>query len=610
MKLMASLQPRKKLFQKKNPTGTALEPVHNRLFPKETAIASSSGKNQHLSTSKPTNTRVTSVTFIICHTPSFQNNLDTILLGSTGRCAMLISLNRALLKICNPTFGIFKSRKSTVESSSSQTVVGQKETSKEIETQEVFHPYTTPSNPAKPLWKPAAPRSCLSQLPPEIMGEIFARACHATTHNFHSDTRRHLRTTPFILGHVCTDWREIVWSTPHIWSHLALVLSTTLYETQMVLLRDWLGRSGVCPLHISLLFGDEHDWSDRIPNELIEMLVETSHRWRSIYFVLPEAWYSGLAKIESKLPLLVEASTQPLWSDCGLPSASRKHFTLLQSAPALKDMRLNGYYLAGVQIPWAQLTSIKMQQVYLDECLYGLLRTTNATFCRIFTILANDVGRIVQDFPERLQLPITELIIYMAAWADTERLLSNFSLPSLKTLELSALNGPPEVNNLPSLLLNLNCQLHTLKLTEFDCYEEEFNLIDALQQIPSLRSLEINLNQGSSVVGCDFFPRLLQLRRTTSQNDCKGDSSTKTLLGKLEDFKFSGTVFSANSPLHQSLVQALRLRATSSCLRSFELTTTLVYDYPLDVEIKKEFRELRRRGLRLKIAFRDISWLA
>lgn len=532
-------------------------------------------------------------------------------LSTSGRRAMLISLNRALLKICNPTFGIVKARKSTVASSSSQTVVDQKETTKEVKTQEAFHSYSTPCSAAKPLSKPTAPRSCLSQLPPEIMGEIFARACHATTHNFHSDKRRHLRTTPFILGHVCTDWREIVRSTPHIWSHIALVLSTTLYETQMVLLRDWIGRSGVCPLHISLLFGNEHDWSDRIPNKLIQMLVETSHRWRSIYFVLPEAWYSGLDEIQSKLPLLVKASTQPLWSDCGLPSAHRKHFTLLQSAPALKDMHLNGYYLTGVQIPWPQLTSITMQHVYLDECLYGLLRTTNATFCRIYTILANDVGRIVQDFPARLQLPITELIIYSATWADNERLLSNLSLPSLKTLELSALKGPPEVNDLPSLLLNLGCQLQTLKLTEFDCYEEEFNLIDALQQIPTLRSLEINLNQGSSVVGCDFFPRLLQLRRTASQdneND-KGDSSTEALLGKLEDFKFSGTVFSANSPLHQSLLQALQLRASSSCLRSFELTTTLVYDYPLDMEIKKELRELRRRGLRLKIAFRDISWL-
>ena len=97
------------------------------------------------------------------------------------------------------------------------------------------------------------------RLPPELLGTISAAVCHADFHKSHSDKNRHNKTTAFTLGQICREWRDIVWSTPEIWSHVFLCLSLTRYDAQVKLLEGWLNRSGVCPLSLSFIFQDEED---------------------------------------------------------------------------------------------------------------------------------------------------------------------------------------------------------------------------------------------------------------------------------------------------------------------------------------------------------------
>ncbi|KAJ3509985.1 hypothetical protein NLJ89_g4935 [Agrocybe chaxingu] len=131
-------------------------------------------------------------------------------------------------------------------------------------------------------------------LPPELMAEIFATVCHADSDKFLSDKQRHKRTTPLILSHVCTAWRTLIHSTPHIWSHVCLCLSRDRLSSQIDLLLDWLIRSGACPLNISLCFENEDDWEgeETVPRELVNLLGSAASRWRSLNVVLPERWYS------------------------------------------------------------------------------------------------------------------------------------------------------------------------------------------------------------------------------------------------------------------------------------------------------------------------------
>ena len=352
-------------------------------------------------------------------------------------------------------------------------------------------------------------KSTINQLPNELLAEIFATVCHADSDQFLGDRQRHKKTTPLVLGGVCAHWRKVVQSSPQIWSHLSLCLSTpwARYERQVSLLKEWLSRSGVCPLTINLVFQNEDDWTNMLANELIDLLAQNAFRWKSINFVLPEAWYPLFECIKHNLNQLTTVSTQPLWTDCGLSPSKRKKLTLFEHAPMLNDLHLNGYYLTDVFLRWSQLTRMTLQHVYLDECFYTLPRTPNLTWCRIYTILINDVNRTIVD-PERPILldKLNKFIVYSAPWGDLTKLLSFLSAPRLETFEISALLDDLVFPQLSTVLLRATTEsrgassLTHLTLSELDflsrpVYETELELKAFLKEMYMLEELEIDVSK-------------------------------------------------------------------------------------------------------------------
>ena len=381
------------------------------------------------------------------------------------------------------------------------------------------------------------------QLPVELMAEVFATICHADSDKFLGDKSRHKKTTPLTLASVCGQWRDIVWCTPHIWSHVSLCLDDKRYETQVELLTEWLGRSGACPLTINLVFVDENLWTERIPTELIEILASNAPRWRSINFVLPEAWYPLLEKTRENYHLLTTVSTQPLWADCGLSPSKRKRLELFAFAPSLHDLHLNGYYLSDVTLPWHQLTRFTLQHVYLDECFDALPKTPNLTWCRIYTILVNDVDRLVVERPVEL-LHLEKLIIYSATWSDTVTLLSNMSFPCLRSFEISSPQTGPLLEELPELLILANGRNITrLSLTEYRNDKEDQCYIDLLRKMPLLEEVELDFLPDSKQMNTQFIVDLLQAY-PLPQTLPSGDQivSEDFILPLLQRFTFVGPV--------------------------------------------------------------------
>ena len=350
-------------------------------------------------------------------------------------------------------------------------------------------------------------KSAINRLPHELLAEIFITICHADSDKFLGDRHRHRKTTPLILASVCTLWRAVSLSNPRIWSYVSLCLSEVRYEAQVELLREWFGHSGVCPLTINLVFQNEAAWTSVIPKELINLLAQHSSRWRSVNLVLPEAWYPLLEGVKDDLNLLRTVSTQPLWADCSLSPSKRKQLTLFERAPLLDDLHLNGYYLTDIHLRWSQLTRITLQHVYLDECFYALPLTPNLTWCRIYTILINDVNRPVVD-PEKL-IPLESLkrfIVYSAAWGDLMRLLSFISFPLLESFEVNALLDDLIFSQLSTSLLRATTEggnvggLTRLVLSELDFVsrppsETELQLKAFFKEMPMLEELEIDVSK-------------------------------------------------------------------------------------------------------------------
>ncbi|KDR73083.1 hypothetical protein GALMADRAFT_101535 [Galerina marginata CBS 339.88] len=466
----------------------------------------------------------------------------------------------------------------------------------------------TSESPTQPVTLDSSltPLENFSQLPPELMAEIFTIACQADSHKFQKDKQRSKMTTPFILGHVCARWRAIVWSTPETWSHLLLCLASPRYETQVSLLEGWLARSGNCPLTIEFNFLEEDEWSDRTPIELIQMLASQAQRWHSINWVFPEGWYDILDEVKHKFSILTTVSTQPLWHDCNLAASRRKRLDLFQFAPMLFDIHLNGYYLTDVAIPWGQITRFTLQHVYLDECFYALVKTPHLTFCRIYTILDHAGYRDNNEQP--IHLPsLARLVLYSATWEDTLHLLSYTSAPELTTLEFSS----PQNEDLPSLtpvLDQLGCQLTQLKLTDFVfTKEEEPKLLEFVREISSLEELDINLQAHSTPVS-DFLVELLKSHPSPPDDADEELAEEIFFLPVLRRFLFCGPV-KTKADFSKMLLDALKRRRVLGRLSQFDLIAKGECQHAPTPVLKEEFQALVDGGLRLSISFDSSSWL-
>lgn len=352
-------------------------------------------------------------------------------------------------------------------------------------------------------------QSAINQLPYELLAEMFTTICHADSDQFLGDRNRHKKTTPLVLGSVCSHWRAVVWNNPQIWSHISLCLSSPSgrYAAQVSLLEEWFERSGICPLTMNITFHNEDDWTKEIAHDLINLLVEQAYRWRSINFVLPEAWYPFMECIKDNVNQLTTVSTQPLSVDCIQSPSKRKRLTLFENAPLLNDLHLNGYYLTDVFLRWSQLTRITLQQVYLDECFYALPLLPNLTWCRVYTILINDVNRIVVDPDSPILLnQLKKMIVYRAAWGDLIKLLSSMSCVLLESFEISALLDDLIFSQLSTVLPQFTTDNHRLStltrlvLSELGFrarlgFQVEPELKALLRDMPMLEELEIDIKK-------------------------------------------------------------------------------------------------------------------
>ncbi|KAJ7134835.1 hypothetical protein C8R44DRAFT_610115, partial [Mycena epipterygia] len=157
------------------------------------------------------------------------------------------------------------------------------------------------------------------QLPLDIIQEIFT-ACIPT----HRNCVMSASEAPVLLGRICSSWRTLSLSTPRLWASLHVVEPTRPYNVTSALFEEklaqrlettktWLGRSGQCPLSISLESGTEpfgiHPDADppiRPTTDLfIQALLPFALRWEHISFTASQTALETLLSLtETDVPLL------------------------------------------------------------------------------------------------------------------------------------------------------------------------------------------------------------------------------------------------------------------------------------------------------------------
>ncbi|KAF7315976.1 F-box domain-containing protein [Mycena indigotica] len=257
--------------------------------------------------------------------------------------------------------------------------------------------------------------SPLRRVPLDILQEIFVK-CLPEDENCQMSAN----TAPLLLGRVCSLWRETAFSTPTLWSKLHVQEPDTYslverkHKKSLVIqllsrrdaTKEWLQRSGSCPLSIS--FKGDHQVTV-FQRSILPVLVPFSRRWEHISIKATTNLLPHIACITAKeLPLLKSLEIMERFggqdSDRDIDRDIIQQPWGLFTAPNVNSL---GIFAAFFQesiltIHWNQLVKLDISLVPIDYSLPQSIDSLSsqrafqiAAICpnlRIYSILLHNFG--------------------------------------------------------------------------------------------------------------------------------------------------------------------------------------------------------------------------
>ncbi|TDL17632.1 hypothetical protein BD410DRAFT_541769 [Rickenella mellea] len=138
--------------------------------------------------------------------------------------------------------------------------------------------------------------SSAARIPAEVLSLIFVASVPddvMTEEEFFTFPRSSIHHSPLVLGKVCRLWREISLATPRLWCKIQLGdMNVKRYGypsphyrrdlgRDLVTLREWLRRSGNCPLSIGLCYEEVGESDIDLIKKTIEVAILYIRRWKN-----------------------------------------------------------------------------------------------------------------------------------------------------------------------------------------------------------------------------------------------------------------------------------------------------------------------------------------
>jgi hypothetical protein len=323
------------------------------------------------------------------------------------------------------------------------------------------------------------PIPALQRIPPEIWAQIFAVSVKDAWAPGYPQIN--VQQPPLLLGHVCSTWRAISLSTPHLWS--SICIPRRIRATAIPLIETWLKRSGAMPLSIEM-----NGLSSDFPSNVLDVFIPHSARWKNVSLFMSNAALAALfAKITltSLDTIMLRLSGRPQQISLATSAKCLRSVTLVISRGIRPDPQI-------LDLPWSQLTHLNIISIsgVIDDG-YDILNHCSAlTHCSL-----SAVGS-VWEATERPPCCLPSLsVLQLATNLDPGPLLDSLVLPHLVHLEIDfiALSYRPNVwpkAQIVSLVTRSSCRLQTLILRNKRIYEAD--LIECCRSIPTLHHLLVN----------------------------------------------------------------------------------------------------------------------
>ncbi|KAG7090651.1 hypothetical protein E1B28_009752 [Marasmius oreades] len=353
-------------------------------------------------------------------------------------------------------------------------------------------------------------RSLLSpvyRLPSELLSEIFGYCCE---YNFLD-----LAMPPAIsLSMVCGRWREIVLSSPRLWSSITImglryhnyqqadegtdeedVDEEELHRDRVTnRIRLCLERSKSAPLALNVTIHD-NSWDEHDLGYIVmRLLAEHSERWEKFTFTGPEFYASSVAG-EINLPILSHLRLMLLDRDSLLPLDRFRNCPVLSSVDTDTTDRL--------QLPWASIRALR-----LTEC------TDSSVLPVLSSCLNLEELRLFEHYDSYDQTPRREMIMsdtiktlsILSIDSDSEgQIVQHFTFPRLSSIDIVHPRMSPL--HLQQLIQRSSCSITSLSLNGPRLTDPQLSSL--LRLMPELRMLDIGNCEGYPISGPRFLEHLV-----------------------------------------------------------------------------------------------------
>ncbi|KAJ7838689.1 hypothetical protein B0H13DRAFT_2677378 [Mycena leptocephala] len=287
----------------------------------------------------------------------------------------------------------------------------------------------------------------IGKLPTELLVEIFKIAVHTPVLSdyvparyfqgglYRGDLRAGLRKI-LLLSQVSPYWRQIVHNTPQLWAEgvvgICLGSQKDLTDPYLDGLKTLLARSSPFPISVSLAQIPNHTALSNSSNTIFCIMVPTVQRWKNLqvdldsfgfFNALPSGAFEALERLH------IEGF-----------SKQNNPVTLFQSAPRLRSFTFKVHESAInlIQLPWWQLTQLRIDDDSLGGCRTVLLQCSNLISATFNTCYTWDLAPTLADSPI-VVLPFLETLTMAFDGDDDSGDLGTFfmplSLPSLTTID-------------------------------------------------------------------------------------------------------------------------------------------------------------------------------
>ncbi|KAJ6511074.1 hypothetical protein C8R45DRAFT_859005 [Mycena sanguinolenta] len=280
---------------------------------------------------------------------------------------------------------------------------------------------------------------------------------------------------PVLLGHVCSSWRAIALSTPRLWFSLHIVEpllslsepTPTSFGDKVVrrlqIAQSWLGRSGQCPLSISLQCTPEGPSPTDSPApsvtsmQFMETVFSFAPRWQHIQFTAPlSLLLEAMSHFDAEVPQLETVTFHHQLPSHHPLLSTWKPYNILRGA-RISSLSIPGAIFLPENLPvqWSQLTTLtvggpkwSVPPTLTSDALLSVISKCPELRCCKLMVHDPDIDGPIQISPHRIvELPFLHtLAIHCVARTApaVSGLLMCLSLPELRDFTIfgSAQDSP------------------------------------------------------------------------------------------------------------------------------------------------------------------------